>query len=152
METLNSASQKAIQNLQTRPSGNTLQTSTQIAEQRKTQATIAQIVRQSYDIFDVFGKTGTQFKTILMAFDEVLKTYPAERVEGAFMKYLETGTVMPKPANIKNILDGVGQEQATVRAEYKEMKTSPDVNDWQNKTDAEKAEHDAWFKNAMKRI
>lgn len=60
---------------------------------------------------------------------------------------------MPMPADIVEIIEGVNDgEGGTIRAEYKPMQTSPDVNDWQDKTEAEKQDFNEFMKQAKRKL
>jgi hypothetical protein len=151
METLAKASEKAIQTAQTKRSENTLMTYEQKQELARKKVQIAEIVRQSYDIFHTYGKTPEQFHTILKAFDKTLSGYTMDRIASAFDEYLETGTAMPLPADIikiikrENLPEGIGTKMP-------DFPDSPDVNDWQEKSEEEKQEFKNWLESEKRKI
>lgn len=70
----------------------------------ETMKTIAAAVRQSFDIFNTFGKTPAQLDTLTTAFLTALKDCRPEQVNAAFAEWLVTGKTIPTPADIIEII------------------------------------------------
>src|ERR1700730_1796865 len=69
------------------------------------QAEVAILVRQCFDVLDTFGKTPDQLTNIIKAFVTQLAEYRYEQVRMAFRAYIKRNAVMPKPADIINLID-----------------------------------------------
>jgi hypothetical protein len=74
------------------------------------QAEVALLVRQCFDVLDIFGKTPEQLTNIIKAFVTQLSEYPYAQVKGAFQQYLKRNSKMPCPADIVNLIDPPKQE------------------------------------------
>jgi hypothetical protein len=74
------------------------------------QAEVALLVRQCFDVLDTFGKTPDQLTNIIKAFVTQLAEYPYDQVRAAFRAYIKRSTVMPKPADIINLIDPPKEE------------------------------------------
>lgn len=67
-------------------------------------------MRQCFDVLDTFGKTPDQLTNIIKAFVMQLSEYSYEQVRTAFRAYIKRNIVMPKPADIVNLIDPPKQE------------------------------------------
>lgn len=87
-------------------------------QKRKTRTHIAALVRQSYDIFDTFGKPPESLENVNLGFYLVLDGFDPDVITRAFHQYLKTKSVMPKPAQILEIINSkteVGLTEADKR-------------------------------------
>lgn len=69
------------------------------------QAEVSLLVRQCFDVLDVYGKTPEQLTNIIKAFVLQLSEYPYAAIRDAFRQYLKRNSKMPTPADIVNIID-----------------------------------------------
>jgi len=74
---------------------------------------LAVILRQSYNVFNLYGKTPDQMTDVIMAFDMVLEPFTSHEVVGAFRWWLSNKSSMPTPADIrKYIVDEKNKDRA----------------------------------------
>lgn len=66
-------------------------------------AALSQLLRQSFDIFNTYGKQPESLKSMVHGFDVVLQKYSTEVITAAFSTWLEEQSCMPTPADIKYI-------------------------------------------------
>lgn len=59
----------------------------------------------SFDTLDTYGKEPEQLKNINKLFQIKLANFTWKQIEDAFGMYLNTGTAMPKPADIISIIE-----------------------------------------------
>lgn len=69
---------------------------------------IAHLVRQSYDIFNKFGRNPDELKSLTHAFLLDLENYSAEQITTAFTVWRRNNSVMPTPADILKIIQSLG--------------------------------------------
>lgn len=65
--------------------------------------TIQGLVRNSFDIFNTYGKDTGSLETIQMAFWVVLKNIKEKYIKMAFQEWLETKANMPAPSEIREM-------------------------------------------------
>lgn len=136
------------QSVQTQQSRKVLQQ----AEQDAQATTIAAAVRQSYDIFQTYGRTPEQLKTYVVAFDVALEKYSTAQINQAFGEYLRIGKVMPTPAHIVEIIEankpprtpkydnGTAEEHERIRQSRKQLKVTWAYKVWNEMDSREKGE------------
>jgi hypothetical protein len=62
---------------------------------------ISNYVRQSYDIFNTFGKSTASLENICLGFYQVLKDFDNSYINRAFTYWIENHSNMPTPAEIR---------------------------------------------------
>lgn len=63
------------------------------------------LLRQSYDIFEIYGKKPSQLRNILNGFADVLAPYHQKEITAAFRTWLHRESKFPTPSAIKQIID-----------------------------------------------
>lgn len=66
---------------------------------------ISNYVRQSYDIFNTYGRSTGSLENICLGFYQVLQAHSADHISKAFNFWLENHSNMPTPAEIKQKCD-----------------------------------------------
>ena len=95
---------------------------------------LAVILRQSYNVFNLYGKTPEQMTDVIMAFDMVLEPFSGQEVIGAFSWWLANKSSMPTPADIrKYIVDEKNKERASFNDKIR-GKTWSDLTDEEKTT------------------
>lgn len=61
------------------------------------------MLTQSFEIFEKFGKQPEEIKTAVKTFDMVLNPYRTEDIAKAFVSWLDTGKKMPLPSDIRTL-------------------------------------------------
>lgn len=61
------------------------------------------LVRQSFDVFNLYGKQPEALANIVQGFSLALEDQSVEDIRRAFMEWLNTNSTMPTPADIRNI-------------------------------------------------
>lgn len=73
---------------------------------------LADLIQQSFDVFNVYGKEPEAATNIIMGFKIVLEPYRIDDITAAFVQYMGTAKVMPVPAQIKEIVIEIQAERA----------------------------------------
>ena len=103
---------------------------TQVSSEAKAKE-IAVYVQQCYDVLNVYGKDAEAMKNTQRAFISVLKPYSAQTIQKAFFKYLETGSSVPTPAQIKNICDDIEAEKSKPAPQpFQKKIIKQQIRDW----------------------
>lgn len=71
---------------------------------RETAKTLADLVTQSYDIFNTYGKDPEALRSIYKAFETELAGINSESLQRVFKEWLRTKSRMPTPADILGLL------------------------------------------------
>lgn len=65
---------------------------------------VAQLLVQCFKVLDTYGKPQEYMRDIVPIFIDTLGEYKIEDIRHAFREYLKIGRVMPKPADIVELL------------------------------------------------
>jgi len=61
------------------------------------------LLRQSYDIFQTYGKSPESLENMVLGFSLVLRPYNDQTIIAAFRYWMETQSILPTPADIKEV-------------------------------------------------
>lgn len=70
----------------------------------ETAKTLSVLVMLSYNIFNVFGKSGNAIGDVFNSFKNVLASYPEKKIIYGFEQWMQEKSVMPTPADIIKII------------------------------------------------
>jgi hypothetical protein len=70
----------------------------------QTALTLGQLLSQSSEIFNTYGKDSEAFRSLFKAFKQDLAEYSEESIVRAFNEWRKTKSVMPTPADILKLL------------------------------------------------
>ena len=76
-----------------------------IKNNKDSQSRLTSLLLICFDTLDTFGKEPEQLKNLEVMFQMVLGRFTIDAVTEAFSQYMETKTVMPKPADIVRIIE-----------------------------------------------
>lgn len=104
------------------------------SENLKTTDLIAQLVRQSYDMFQTYGRTPEQLTSLTKGFCQVLIKYEQQKIRSAFKIWLEDNTTMPTPADIRKVINiHMGEDRKEEAASEEEREKYHDLPEEQQK-------------------
>lgn len=128
------------QNLPTRHTSNSLEKFTaRTAEERDMVSTA---IRQSFDLFNTYGKDPKALTNIMRAFDQVLSPYPTDSIMRAFRDWMKTEKTMPTPADILAILnwDPLPASPETMAFRRRALEQNEPAERYKDLTDEQKQE------------
>lgn len=74
----------------------------------QTAGTLGELLSQSFDIFNTYGKDAEAFRSMYNAFKEELSGFSQESITRGFKEWLGSKSVMPTPADIKGLITFTG--------------------------------------------
>lgn len=110
----------------------------------ETTETLKELLRQSFDIFNVYGKKPAQMRNILLGFQEALKEFSEDVIEYAFREWLKESSAFPTPSDIVKICnEKVARTYVTPDVpKISAPKPSRDKESWHNKNWADFTEEE----------
>ena len=93
-----------------------------IAQNPSQQVRLMSLLLICFDTLDTYGKEPEQLKNLEGAFRLVLGRFNIQQVEAAFAKYLEAGRVMPKPADIVQIIEPPKEKRKWCKVTFLDLK------------------------------
>lgn len=106
--------------------------------------TLKDLLSQSFDIFNNYGKDPEALASTYQGFELVLAGYDEDKILKAFQEYLEKNETMPTPAAIKKIIDWDPlPKSAESRAfDQKAKESQKEFERYQNLSPEQKKQHD----------
>ena len=83
--------------------------------QRSNSQQVAALVRQSYDIFQTYGKDPEALKSQILGFNQALKGYEQADIDSAFYGWLKISRIMPTPADIIEFVELAIRDRAEAK-------------------------------------
>lgn len=66
---------------------------------------LSSLVRQSFDIFNVYGKDPSSVENIILGFSIALEEYDIQDISKSFKQWMKSSSAMPAPADIAKLCE-----------------------------------------------
>lgn len=75
---------------------------------------LSSLVRQSFDIFNVYGKDPSSVENIILGFSIALEEYDIQDISKSFKQWMKSSSAMPAPADIVKLCEESKSYRATM--------------------------------------
>ena len=104
------------QNALTGQQPNTSEKPRSATDKRSRRLQLAALIRQSFDIFNIYGKQAESIENVIAAFELVMEPFDESHIRAAFREWMASSANMPTPSDIGKIAERIQTEEKERRA------------------------------------